>query len=495
MLDKDTKKSLSQEIATRRRAEFMIDGLAMSLPNPDPVLKRLGRDISVYRELLNDPAVKGATRRRRSSVKALEYGLTQNHANTKTLQLCEQVLATIKLKKLIGGLHDAAWFGYSPAEINWQAQNSLWLPSDVVVKPPEWFCFDTDNQLCFKDNSFIKSNSNSWGYTPVPVHKFIVAQQDATYANPYGVPDMAAVYWAAVFKKGGLKYWLRFADKFGQAFVIGKHPRGTPDAEIDMILDSLELLSQDGVGAFPDDGSVEILEAGGKQASADLFERLLMFCRSEINIALLGQNQGTEKSSTNASAMAGLEVTQDIRDADADFISDAVNDLLKSVVLLNIGDNEPLPTWEMWELEDETEQLSQRDERLAKAGANFTAKHFIKTYGFDADQVTNLPTQPTTATSTAKPMAFSEFSPVYVDYAEANSQRLATNAKPAIDDWLIELKALTDTATSLPDLQDKIAHAFSELDPNKLMKVMEVGFLAAELAGMAQVAEEAKLSG
>lgn len=33
-------------------------------------------------------------------------------------------------------------------------------------------------------------------------------------------------FWPVAFKKGGMKFWLRFAEKFGSPWVIGKHPRG-----------------------------------------------------------------------------------------------------------------------------------------------------------------------------------------------------------------------------------------------------------------------------
>jgi hypothetical protein len=37
-------------------------------------------------------------------------------------------------------------------------------------------------------------------------------------------------YWPLVFKKGGLKFWLAFTEKFGSAFSVGKLPRSATDA-------------------------------------------------------------------------------------------------------------------------------------------------------------------------------------------------------------------------------------------------------------------------
>lgn len=484
-MPKDTSTALANEIASRERVQLSFGGMMLSLPNPDPVLKRLNRDIEVYRDIMNDAAIKGATRCRRSAVVKLEYGLTQGDASDKVMALCEQVLNRIKLRPLIRELHDAAWFGYSPAEVYWGKDNGLWLPSKVIGKPPEWFGFDNDNRLCFK-------SMNQLATEPVPELKFILARNDATFDNPYGVADLAAVYWMAVFRKGGLKFWLRFADKYGQAFIVGKHPRQTPAPEINAILDSLETLAQDGVAAIPNDGSVEILEAAGKGATADMFERLLKYCRGEINTALLGQNQSSEANSTNASAQVGLEVTEDIRDADGEMISEAINELLGYVVRLNIGDNEIMPVWSMWEENDETTMLADLAVKASQAGATVLKPFYTRHLGFADDEieVNPQPTNTTTNKTTKNNLAFSEFAPVRRDFANDTTSQLASDTQPIINDWLLRLKHLVDNAPSLEALPNLIAHEFSELPTDKLVDVVQMGLMAGHLAGMAEVKVE-----
>lgn len=477
-LDKhDLATSLADEIASRQSMVFSFGGMMLSLPNPDPVLKRLGKDIEVYREIMNDPVIKGAVRRRRSAVVALEYGLEQGKASDRTMKLCQEVLVKLKLRGLIRELHDASWFGYSPAEIYWERTGSLWLPSKVVGKPPEWFGFNDNNELCLKQQG---------KYTPVPPMKFITARNDPTFANPYGVADMASVYWLSVFRKGGLKFWLRFVDKYGQAFVVGKHPRATPQTEVDKILDSLEMLSQDGVAVIPNDGSVEILESAGKGATADMFERLLKHCRDEINIALLGQNQSTDASSTNASAQAGIEVTDDIRDADGVMISEAVNELLGYVVALNIGESEPVPVWSMWENKDETERLTKLITSAKQAGAKVLKPFYTRHLGFADDEIL----VPEQAGGDSSDLAFNEFNPIRKDYADHTTGQLATNSQPIINDWLSHIKVVIDTATSLDEVPDLIINAFNYLPNDKLVEIIQLAMMAGTLSGMAEVVAE-----
>ena len=66
----EQRKSLSEQIATRERS-IDFHTLGMYLPNPDSVLKALGKDIKVYRELRADAHVGGCVRRRKAAVKAL----------------------------------------------------------------------------------------------------------------------------------------------------------------------------------------------------------------------------------------------------------------------------------------------------------------------------------------------------------------------------------------------------------------------------------------
>lgn len=480
---KDISTSLSHEVASRNRIAFSFSDIDLELPNPDPVLKKLGRDVEVYRDIMSDSTVKGARKRRRSAVVGLEHGLEQGDASERSMQLCEQVLANIKLETLLRELHDAVWFGYSPAEIYWAKENGQWLPTNVVGKQPEWFGFNHDNQLCMR-------NWQQLEFEPVPQYKFVLARNDASFANPYGEAELAAVYWYVIFKKGGLKFWLRFADKYGQAFILGKHPRGTPKTEVDLILDSLELLAQNGVGAIPNDGSVEIIESGGKGATSDMFERLLKYCRSEINIALLGQDQSTDASSTNASATAGLEVTDDIRDADAKMIAAAINELLAYVVELNLGKDEVVPVWSMWADDEVTETQSNIDKNLHEMGVRFNKLYYQRRYKLQDDEfeVVEVSNQ-----SPALPTNFSEstFTPLRLDYAESNVNKLGEQSQQVVDGWITRIKKVVDTAPNINWLPDLLAREFSELPTDELVEVIQQGMMAGELAGRAEVNAEA----
>ena len=63
----NSKKSLTEEIATRKRA-LNFYSLANILPDPDIVLRKQGKDVRVYKELPCDPHVFACVQSRKSGV-------------------------------------------------------------------------------------------------------------------------------------------------------------------------------------------------------------------------------------------------------------------------------------------------------------------------------------------------------------------------------------------------------------------------------------------
>lgn len=363
-------------IASRARSlDFMADGLL--LPNPDPILKARGTDIKTYRELRTDALVGGCIRRRKSAVKALEWGLDRGQANSRTAREVQAMLDAMDLERIIGQMLDATLYGYQPMEIEWKSVGRLLVPADVQAKPPEWFCFDSASQLRFKTRA-----EPALGEL-LPERKFLLPRQEPTYQNPYGFPDLSLCVWPMVFKKGSMQFWLNFAEKFGSAFSVGKLPAGATKEQQEELLDSLERLIQNGVATIPNDGSVELIEAAGKSASADLYERLVLHCRGEIAIALLGQNQTTEASANKASASAGLEVTRDLRDGDAAIVQAAMNQLVRWMCEVNFG-SVAAPVWQIWDQEAQDQLKAARDKSNFEAGARFTNAYFERAYGYQA---------------------------------------------------------------------------------------------------------------
>ncbi|NLG18924.1 MAG: DUF935 family protein [Fibrobacter sp.] len=378
-------KNLSAEIATRRRMDFLWSG--MYLPNPDPVLKRMGKDIDVYRELQTDPHLRGCIRNRKSGVLQLESGIDRGKSRSRQTKELVSLFDNLDLHTLIGEILDAGQFGYAVLEIIWERVGNMILPARITGKPQEWFCYDQENTLRLRVPGSLTGEE-------LPDKKFLNPRQEATYRNPYGFPDLSACFWPTTFKKGGLKFWVTFSEKYGMPFAVGKTPRSASDDEQDLLLDGLEKMIQDAIAVIPNDSSVELLESEGKGASADIYERLLRFCKEEVSIVQLGHEGAvTSTAGKLGGEDAAIQVRKDIVNADKRIVENTVNQLITWIWDLNFQGARPV--WSMWEEEDVDKDLAERDKILSDTGLKFTPEYYKRAYNFeDGDIDTSNPPAP-----------------------------------------------------------------------------------------------------
>ena len=447
-----------EEFATWQKAEGVWFFSGWPLPNPDPVLRATGHALTVYRRMLYDAHVGGLARRRRAAIKALEYRLEPGKARSRTVKLVESALADLDMSALVGGLWEAALFGYACAEVLWEHRGGLILPRAVPLKPQEWFAFDSEGRLLFMV-------MGSAAGIPIPDRKFLLARQDPSLKNPYGIADLARCFWPYTFKKGGLKFWLQFVEKYGSPKLVGKFDRNTTEKEQNDLLQLLLACVQDAVMVIPSDNSVETLatDGSGLSGAAENYEAFLRFCRSEISIALLGQDQTTEADTNHASATAGLEVTDDIRDADAAMVQSAIQPLIRWIVTLNAGQDAEAPLFTLYEQEDAAaeaaadSQRAARDKAVAELRPHFTDEYLEKTYRLPPhalrEQAEQLPV-PAAPPAEGEP-AFAEQTDQALAQAVQAQQavdRLSVDLSPALEDMLAPV---IDRLSQSGDLSEK----------------------------------------
>ncbi|KGQ56919.1 hypothetical protein IO45_11485 [Gallibacterium anatis] len=472
------KQDMINVIATRAQA---IDYYAIGhyLPNPDPVLKKMGRDISAYREVLADSHVAGCVRRRKAAVKGLEWRITPTGREDVDEQL-EAIFDELPLNQIMSQILNATLFGYQALEILWVYEDGIWKPLDIQGKPPEWFVFDEDNQLK------LRTKDHYFDGIALPEKKFLLATQEATYENPYGQGDLSKCFWAATFKKGGFKFWLEFTEKYGSPWLVGKHPRTSTPTETEDLLDSLEQMLGTAVAAIPDDSSINLLESASKGGSSQVFDDFLRYCKSEISVAILGQDQTTEADSNRASATAGLEVLEDIRDDDARLVESVFNQLLSWLCELNFNVDQ-LPKFELFEQESVDKLQAERDEILSRVGVKFTQQYLQRTYNFEDGDIELAQSD----NAVNKQVEFAE-PEMPKNIADGIVEQLEVEGEPYVESWLQQVQDKLSQAESLEDFRNQLDSLIPELTFAEYAKVMAWASTTAELAGRYSVAEEVK---
>ena len=139
------KKDFATEIATRKRS-LNFYSLSLYLPDPDIVLRKQGKDMKVYNELLCDSHVFACVQSRKSGVLSLEWDINRGLDKDKNAKLIEDLLKKLDIYRFINDILDATLFGFQPIEIIWGKVGNFVLPIELKSKPPEWFCFDDDNK-------------------------------------------------------------------------------------------------------------------------------------------------------------------------------------------------------------------------------------------------------------------------------------------------------------------------------------------------------------
>jgi phage gp29-like protein len=248
-----------RHFASRDRA-YEFTRIMGTIPDPDPILKQIGKNIHVLEALLTDSHLESVWSIRCAATSRAQWFMAPGEGGGKKEQeaadnFAEQ-LKDLDVSRIIEEMMDAVAYGYAPMEVLWKKDGDLWGIENIVGKPPHWFEFDADNRLVFIGGGI--------SYEPVPDNRFLLIQHRPTYLNPYGDKTFSKCFWPVTFKKKGMTWWTVFIEKYGGAFLFGKYPNNFPKEEKDKLLDSLDRMITDAVAIFPEDSEITIESLANK---------------------------------------------------------------------------------------------------------------------------------------------------------------------------------------------------------------------------------------
>lgn len=222
-------KGLMGEVATSAAiGEFDAGGALAEMPDPDPVLRKRGDDAKVLDDLIADDQVMMAMSARKLRVlnnRDYDYNpgvLPGQEASKESVAVCEELtkdLETIRLIDVFSAILDAPFYGFSVLELMWEADGGRYRLADIKPKPREWFTFAKDGRCCLKPQTGDPK--------PLPEGKFIVVRHFPTHQNPYGLRLLSRCLWPVAFKRGGIKFWTRFLDRYGMPWPVLTAPPNT----------------------------------------------------------------------------------------------------------------------------------------------------------------------------------------------------------------------------------------------------------------------------
>jgi phage gp29-like protein len=375
--------SEGNQFATRRRANDFLH-LLRTLPDPDPILRKMGRDITALGELLTDSHLESVWSVRCSATSGAEWfcsagGEGKTAKEKEAAEVFAEQLGNLDIPRVIEEMMDAAAYGYSPLEVLWTRDGEKWGISDIVGKPPQWFEFDQDNRLVFR--------TGVAGTEELPPNRFLLARHRPSYANPYGVKVFSKCYWPVTFKKNGFRWWTVFVEKYGGAFLYGKYPNNAGEQYKADMLSALKEMIADAVAIVPEDAAITIESAKEKGAAGSVHADYIKMANAEISKAVLGQTLTTEigdKGSYAAAATHNL-VREDLAASDRRRICELFNKLSAVWTLYNFGAEAAPPQFQFVKDEDLQTERAERDVKLYAVGWRPTKTYMMKQYELEED--------------------------------------------------------------------------------------------------------------
>lgn len=383
---------LTTELATRQNAgDFwgFIDNALGILPDPDPILRKLGNDSQILEDLSADDQVTMAMINRKNRVLnqqgyAFSAGAAgKDEADPKARRLYEELIRdqeSWNMQDVLSGVLDAPFFGYVPLELMWRFEGGWWHLVDVLAKPQEWFGFNAENALVWRGANMLTAE-------PITPGKIVLSRHYPTFKNPYGMRLLSRCLWPVAFKKGGIQFYVNFVEKYGMPWAIGTAPAKAKREEKREMAADLARMVQDAVAVIPAGSSVNLVTASGQVG--DLHERFLKRWDASISKVLMGQTLTAELSGTGTYAASNthMEVAQDIADSDKRMVEQVMNEI--GWLYGQLNDKTAMCPIFAYEEKKDRKAQAELDEKLYSLGVRFTPAHYEQEYDLDPDEFTD----------------------------------------------------------------------------------------------------------
>ncbi|WP_430735213.1 phage portal protein family protein [Halodesulfovibrio aestuarii] len=385
---------LTTELASRQSAGGFSPAMALGqLPDPDPVLRKRGDGVAVLDDLLADDEVTQAVQGRKlMTLNKRHYQFVPgapagDEPEPEAKGLCDALirdLEDIDMDVLISGILDAPYYGMTPIELTFAPDGGRLKLVQAEPKPVEWFVFNDENKLMFRGEYF----SN-----PQPVHpyKFVLVRHFPTYKNPYGLRLLSRCLWPVAFKRGGIEFWTRFCEKFGQPWMLGTAKANATRAEMNAMAADLASMVQDAVAVVPGGAKVEALQFSGK---GEAHSSYVQYWDKAINKVIKGQTLTSDMGSghSNAAAQTHYNVLEGYGAADMQLVVTAMNNIAWTYTKVNMPPTEGRrsrstfsPVFGYVEPKDYKAQI-ELDKGLKGVGVKFKKPHFVQTYSLAEDE-------------------------------------------------------------------------------------------------------------
>ncbi len=378
---------------------------------------------------------------------------------TKNELLKSAIIETFDYKTLRKIL-DAPMQGCSVFELNWIESSTNILRPKLIERDYRNFVMN-NGVLHFKPNGIAQN---------IPQYKVIYSTYEEKYNRPMGTPLAEALFWPVKFKNASLEFWVKFLEKYGSPWAIGK-----TEGDKDVMADELYAMLGGDSAVIDMEDEVQIHQI---QRSGD-FDKITEYCDNQIRQVILGGNLTSEvKGGSRAAASVHNDIREDIAMSDENLTIDLINQVVQFTKELNhISDDVII---KLKDKDDPNIALSERDKRISEMGWKPTKEYIEKTYNISVD------TSVSTTSPIANKLSFSSKKPLdAIDKAYDD-----LNISPIAIALSTQVMEIVDSCESFEEAIDALSEAYPKMDLIELQELMENSIANAEILGNAEVEYE-----
>lgn len=489
-----------QEIASISGGNDITRGYIGPLLQPtDSVLRtRSGGNLALYGQVYSDAQVKSVFGQRQLAVTKCDWKVeaaSEDAVDVKAADWLRQELVRIAWDDVTTKMLFGVFYGYSVAEMIYEPYERTVRIAGIRVRDRRRFRFDEDAQL-----RLLTPTEMLYGIPAEKPYFWHFATGADNDDEPYGQGLAHWLYWPTLFKRQGIKFWLRFLDKFGSPTAVGRYdPQNTPPEERSKLLAAVAAVQNDAGLILPKGMEIELMEAA-RSGAAD-YNKLHDTMDATIAKVVLGQtasSQGTPGKLGNDELQG--DVRRDLIKADADLVCESFNlGPVRWLTAWNFPTARPPRVYRDVEEPEDLKARSERDERIGRMGFKPKLTYVQQTYGGDWVEAPAAPVAipgaaPTvsspkdSATSFAAPVLRPDVGIAKTLVAQAHLDK-AMDALPgdvitdALDPMLAPVIRAIQAGSSPEDAYEQLIDAAPDMDDAKLQERLARAMFVADLWG------------
>ncbi len=313
-------------------------------------------------KILRDLSVSQADESRKSVTEKKELQIVCK--NDKHRLALEDIVSPDVISQIL----DTYMYGFNVFEINWKLKDGLYLP-ELVQRDYRNFVYDKDGVLKFKNQGYMEDIAD---------YKIITATYRKRFNKPYGDGTIAKIYFPVKLKNASMEFWVRFLEKFGSPWAIGK-----TDSDADELANEINAMLSGDTAVIDPEEKIELVHPTANKGD---FDKLIDYCDSQINRAILGGNlTGNVSSGSLAATQVHNEIREDLANADRKILEHVLNRAIGYFKEVNGITDEIYAI--LKDEDDPRTDLATRDKTIYDMGYRPTKEYIEATYNITVEEV------------------------------------------------------------------------------------------------------------